>query len=84
MAANALLSSGSSGGIRLTQMKSGAAMPSACSGGSGTRSMVSGWIADLYSSLSEPLADLGIAGLLLHQLPVNRVIQKGAENNPES
>lgn len=38
MAANALLSSGSSGGIRLTQMKSGTAVPSACAVRSGALS----------------------------------------------
>lgn len=70
MAANALLSSGSSGGIRLTQMKSGTAVPSARSARSRARSTVSGQRSVLSPSSPSP-GRVGTAALLLHQLPVN-------------
>lgn len=76
-----LLSRGSSGGIRLPQMISGSAVPSACTGRSSARRTGRGWNQGLLSAApvpaTLPVTDLGIwpvffffSLILLNQLPL--------------
>ncbi len=67
-----LLSKGSSGGIRLPQMKSGSAVPSACTGRGSARKTGRGWNRGLLPAApvpsTSPATDLGIGPVFFSHL----------------